>query len=643
MAEITLNDRTEEQRRFNTRVFVIGGIILLLFGVLIARLVHLQLLEYQKFQTRSEQNRIQVQPVAPRRGLIYDRGGVLVADNRPIHNLAVVKELTGDVDAMLGRLNTLIHLDEADVAELHKRVKRRRRPFEAVVLRSHLTEAERAALAVHRHELPGVEILSDSVRHYPFGELLAHTLGSVRRINEADMQRLDPVMYAGTEFMGKLGVEKFYERSLHGRVGYQQVEVDVHGRIRKELDVDHPVAGVDLTLHLDLDLQVAADAALGPRRGSIVALDARTGGILAMVSKPSYDPNTFITGISQTDYNALLMARNRPMFNRAINGRYAPGSTFKMAVGLAALTTGVTTWEESIYDRGFFRLPGQRRIFRDWSWQRGNSGGQGAVDLNRAIYRSSNVYFYTMASRMKIDPFAGFVAQLGFGQPVGVDVADESTGLLPDSAWKRKVRNEIWYPGDSINLGIGQGNLLVTPLQLASYVNVIANRGRVVRPRMLKDSSSELDEDFAIPKAGTVAGLSADDWEKMVDAMENVVHRGNLGWRQAGTAWPYIGQDIAYRMAGKSGTAQVVEIKQGTTYNEKELDEYNRKHAWFVAFAPADDPLISVAVLVENGGGGSGVAAPVAREVIDAWVLPRLLTTQQSVAANTSAGTGAGQ
>lgn len=638
MAQASFSDKSEEQRRYSLRMYFIGGVMLLLFGVLMARLVHLQILEHERFQTRSEQNRIQVQPVAPRRGLIYERNGVLLADNRPIHNLAVVKELAGDMPRMIERLDGLLDLGEAEISEFDKRLKRRRRPYEAVVIRSHLTEDERAVLAVHRHELPGVEILSDSVRHYPFIDLLAHPLGSVRRINEADLERLDPVMYAGTEFMGKLGVEKFYESSLHGRVGYQQVEVDVHGRIRKELDVDHPVAGIDLTLHLDLDLQVVADAALGARRGSIVALDPRTGGVLAMVSKPSYDPNKFITGISGEEYNALLMARNRPMFNRAINGRYAPGSTFKMAVGLAALTSGATTWEETIYDRGFFRLPGQRRIYRDWSWQRGNSGGQGSVDLNRAIYRSSNTYFYTMASRMKIDRFAGFVSQFGFGRPVGLDIADESTGLLPDSAWKRKVRNEIWYPGDSVNLGIGQGSMLVTPLQLASYVNVIANRGRIVAPRMLRDSSRALEEDLATPKSLSIVGPSPEDWEKMVDAMENVVHRGNLGYRQSGTAFPYIGQDISYRMAGKSGTAQVVEIKQGTTYDEKELDEYNRKHAWFVAFAPADDPLISVAVLVENGGGGSGVAAPVAREVIDAWVLPRMLAAARR--ASTAQGTG---
>lgn len=630
MAEVALEDKTEEQRRFNRRVLVVGVFMIGLFGVLFGRLVHLQLLEHDRFQTRSEQNRIQVQPLVPRRGLIYDRNGVLIADNRPIHNVAVVKELAGDLDQTLARLDALLDLDEADVAEFQKRVKRRRRPYEPVVLRSHLTEEERASLAVHRHALPGVEILSESMRHYPFAELLAHPLGSVRRVNEADLKRLDPVMYAGTEFVGKLGVEKFYERSLHGQVGYQQVEVDVHGRIRKELDVDQPAAGTDLTLHMDIDLQIAADAALGTRRGSIVALDARTGGVLAMVSKPAYDPNKFVTGISAKDYNDLLTARTRPMFNRAVNGQYAPGSTFKMAVGLAALNSGVVTWDETIYDRGFFKLPNQKRIFRDWSWQRGNSGGQGIVDLNRAMYRSSNVYFYTMASRMKIDQFSGFVSQLGFGRTAGLDIADESSGLLPDAAWKRRVRNEIWYPGDSINLGIGQGNLLVTPLQLAAYVNIIANRGNIMRPGMLMRSSSALQEDVAAQVVGTVQGPTPQDWENMVDAMENVVHRGNLGWRQSGTAWPYIGQDIAYRMAGKSGTAQVVEIKQGTTYRDDELDEYNRKHAWFVAFAPADNPMISVAVLVENGGGGSGVAAPVAREVIDAWVLPRLQTAMRS-------------
>ena len=624
MAETSLNDRSEEQALFNRRVLLTAIVVVLLFGVLVGRLLQLQIFDREKYQTRSEQNRIQVQPLVPRRGLIYDRNGVLLADNRPIHNLAVVRELAGDLKLTLSELGKRIDLSEDDLEGFAKRLDRRRRPYEAVMLKSHLTEEERAILAVHRHRFAGVEIISESVRHYPFAEMFAHSVGSVRRVNEDDLKSLDPVQYSGTEFIGKLGVEKFYERSLHGQVGYQQVEVDAYGRIRNELDVDHPEAGTGLRLQIDSDLQIAADAALGSRRGAIVAIEPRTGGILAMVSKPAYDPNGFVTGISAADYQVLLGGRTRPMFNRAINGQYAPGSTFKMAVGLTALSSGVVTWPEKIYDRGFFRLPGQRRLYRDWSWKQGNSGGQGIVDLHRAIYRSSNVFFYTMASRLKINQLTDFSAQLGFGARTALDVADASAGLLPGPEWKRKVKKEIWYPGDTINLGIGQGDLLATPLQLATYVSIIANRGRFIPPRMLLDSESELSEDLAITESVTISGLTAEDWEKMVDAMEDVVHRGNLGYGQAGTAWPYIGQDIAYRMAGKSGTAQVVGIKQGQVYQEKDLDEYNRKHAWFVAFAPADNPMIAIAVIVENGGGGSGVASPVAREVADAWVLPRL-------------------
>lgn len=312
------------------------------------------------------------------------------------------------------------------------------------------------------------------------------------------------------------------------------------------------------------------------------------------------------------------------MFNRAINGQYSPGSTFKPVVGLAALAQGVTTWNEETLDQGWFRLPGQDRIYRDWSWTAGNAGGQGQVDMHRAIYRSSNVYFYDLATRMDIDALAGFARQFGLGARLAMDIPETSAGLMPDRAWKRAARGEVWYPGDSVNVGIGQGDLLVTPLQLATVAATLANRGRVVRPRMLLASDRPMPEFDPPPPLPPVEGPSPDDWERMVDAMEAVVHRGNQGYRQNGTAWYYIGQDISYRMAGKSGTAQVVEILQGQEYDEEELDEYQRKHAWFMAFAPADDPVIALAVLVENGGGGSSVAGPVAREVIDAYLLPQL-------------------
>ena len=623
---LAIKDDLRERRIFAARAGLLFVMALGLVGLLVLRLVQLQVWEHETYQTRSEQNRIQVRPLAPPRGLIYDRNGELLAGNRPVSTLTVVRERVVDIDGLLAELSGLVDVDDNDMVKFRQRLEHARRPFEPVALKLNLSEEEVARLAVNRHRLPGVEIATELVRYYPKGELLAHAVGSVRRVSEDDLRTLDPVRYSATRFIGRHGVEKFYEQSLHGEVGYQKVETDAHGRVRQVLDVSPPVAGQNITVHVDSRLQSAATAALGERRGAVVAIDPRSGGVLAMVSQPSYDPNSFVTGISSEDYQALTSSRDLPLFNRAINGQYSPGSTFKPVVGLAGLSMGVANWQEEIIDNGYFRLPGQQRIYRDWSWTRGNSGGQGRVDLRRAIYRSSNVFFYDLATRMDIDRFAGFVSQFGLGSRASLDIPETSAGLVPNRVWKRGAKGEPWYPGDNVNIGIGQGDLLVTPLQLASVAATIANRGRVMRPRMLLASDRPLPEFDPPPPLQPIEGVSADDWERMVDAMEDVVHRGGGGYRQNGTAWYYIGQNIPYRMAGKSGTAQVVEIRQGEEYDEEELDEYQRKHAWFIAFAPADDPVIALAVLVENGGGGSAVAAPVAREVIDAYLLPQLAT-----------------
>ena len=623
-SSLSLKEPAAERRQFVARAITLFAFAMLLVGMLVVRLLQLQVWEHEAYQTRSEDNRIEMQPLPPPRGLIFDRNGVLLADNRPISTLALVSERIADMDALLVDLNALVGVSAEDIEGYQDRRKRRRRPYEAVPLKLTLDAQQVARLAVNRHRLPGVEVVTHLARHYPFEAALAHAVGSVRRITEDDLRRLDPVRYSGTRFVGRLGVERFYESSLHGEVGYQRVEIDAHGRIRGVLEIEPPVAGQNMTLHLDSRLQLAAAAALGERRGAIVALDPRTGGVLAMVSNPGYDPNLFVSGIPTDQYQALVNSRDTPLFNRAINGQYAPGSTFKPVVGLAGLSLGVTNWSDQIQDPGYFRLPNSSRIYRDWSWTTNNSGGQGTVNLERAIYRSSNVYFYDLASRMKIEDFVGFAAQFGIGARTAVDIPDVSPGLLPNPVWKRGAKREAWYPGDNVNMGIGQGDLLVTPLQLAMMASVIANRGRVERPRMLLSSEGPLFE-FDPPKPmPAVQGPTPDDWEKMVDAMESVVHRGNQGYRQNGTAWAHIGQNIPYRMAGKSGTAQVVEIRQGEEYEEDELDEYSRKHAWFIAFAPADDPVIALSVLVENGGGGSSVAAPVAREVLDAYLLKQL-------------------
>ncbi len=630
MVTSAIKDPLREKSQFIQRAVILFVIIIALVGILVFRFVQLQVWEYQTYQTRSDQNRIQVQPLAPPRGLIFDRHGELLAENRVSSSLDLVTERVESLAQTIQELGTLVSVTPADITEFEGRLKRKRRPFEPVALRLALSEEEIAILAVNRHRFAGVEVTSQLIRHYPYGELFAHAVGSVRRVNEDDLQRLDPVTYSGTKFVGKRGVEKFYERSLHGEVGYQHVETDAHGRIHQLLEKESPVAGQNISLQLDSRLQIAASAALGERRGAIVALDPRSGGILALVSQPGYDPNLFITGMSSNQFKALSHSVYTPLFNRAVNGQYAPGSTFKPVVGLAGVVHQAVDWEETIEDRGFFKLPGQSRMYRDWTWTRNNTGGQGTVDLHRAIYRSSNVYFYDLATRMEVKNLLGFVRQFGFGQNLAVDVADASPGLLPDPVWKQGFKGEIWYPGDSINMGIGQGDLLVTPLQMAAIAATLANRGRLVRPRMLLSSDAPLPEADPPPPLPRIVGPSAQDWEKMVDAMEAVVHRGNKGFRGNGTAWAYIGRDIAYRMAGKSGTAQVVEIRQGEEYNEEELDEFNRKHAWFIAFAPADNPLIALSVLVENGGGGSSVAAPVARQVMDAYLLPQLKTAAVS-------------
>ncbi len=639
---LSLNDPSSDRRNFVRRSALLFIIAMLLIGVLIARLVQLQVLDYDTYQTRSDENRIQVQPLAPPRGLIYDRNGVLLAENRPVSALALVDERVKDLDALVEELRELVDIGADDLAAYEKRLERRRRPYEAVTLREVLSEGEVASLAVNRHRLPGVEVRTELKRHYPFGAVMAHAVGSVRRVTEEDLRRFDEATnsnYSATEFIGRRGVERFYERSLHGEVGYQRVEINAHGRILQVLDIEPPTSGQDITLHLDSRLQIAATAALGERRGSVVALDPRTGGILALVSNPGYDPNLFVTGISTDQYQSMVNSLETPLFNRAINGQYSPGSTFKPIIGLAGITNRVIDWDEEITDHGWFKLPNQDRIYRDWSWRQGGGGGQGVVNMNRAIYRSSNIFFYDLATRLSINQIGDFAGQFGIGRQLAVDVADASSGLMPDPIWKQGVKGEVWYPGDNVNVGIGQGDVLVTPLQLATMTSVIANRGRVVRPRMLNpqpDGRLPMEFDPPQPLPG-VLGPSADDWERMVSAMESVVHRGGLGFKdgygQNGTAWAYIGRDIDYRMAGKSGTAQVVEIKQGEEYDEELLDEYKRKHAWFIAFAPVADPVIALAVLVENGGGGSSVAAPVAREVLDFYLLPQLdVADRQEVA-----------
>ena len=613
---LAIKDTVNEQKLFVNRAIVLSIIMFLLFGLLLARFAALQVLDYQTYQTRSEQNRIQIQSISPPRGLISDTRGELLAGNITVYNLAVITERVDSLNSILQKLITLVGIDQIDIENFRQRIREKRRPYDPVPLRFRLSEKEIAILAANRYQLKGVEITTDLVRFYPYGPLFAHSVGSVRRINERDLANLDQAKYSATKYVGKVGIEKVYESSLHGSMGIQRVETDAHGRVRQVLDRDPSKYGSNLDLYLDVSLQASAVRALKQRRGAIVAIDTETGGILAMVSKPSYDPNAFITGISSKDFEKISKSLDAPLFNRATNGQYAPGSTFKPIVGLAGIASKLVSWEETVEDRGEFKLPNQDRLYRDWSWTPDNAGGQGIVDLRRAIYRSSNVYFYSMANRIEIDTLGEFARQFGLGQNLAVDIPEATLGLMPGPAWKEKNKKLPWFPGDTVNMGIGQGDILVTPLQMALVASIFANRGRIVRPKMVKSQKvSQVESGLKM-----VEGLEDGDWERMIAAMEDVVHLGNQGFRRNGTAWAHIGQDISYRMAGKSGTAQVVEIKQGEEYSEEELEEAEKNHAWFIAFAPVKSPKIAVAVLVENGGGGSSVAGPVARKVLDSYL-----------------------
>ena len=611
-----------------TRASILFALACLFVLMLLARFFQLQVIEHEVFSLRSDENRIRVAPLAPPRGLIFDRNGILLAENITASSLGIIPEKVVSLDETVQDLRELLNLKDSDLESFAENLQKPRRPGESVEIVDSLSDRQIAILAVNRHIKKGLEVSSRLVRNYPLAELAAHAVGSVRRITQNDLRTLDKTRYRGTRFVGRRGVEAFYEDHLLGQVGFQTIETDAHGRVKKVIDKNQAVVGEDLHMYLDAELQVAAYNALGDFRGAVVAIEPETGGILAMVSKPGYNPNTFVTGFSETEFEEIKNSVSKPFFNRAVEGQYDPGSTFKPVVGLGGISFGLMDWDTIIDDKGTFSLTGRDRVYRDWAWTPKNPGGQGKVDLRRAIYRSSNIYFYDVASRMDIGMLASFTRQFGYGKKLILDFPNAATGLVPNEEWKQKVRGEKWYQGDTVNLGIGQGDLLVTPVQVAYLAATIANRGELVDLKMVKSApiagSVDAREDSDI-RSRQVPGLTPLDWERMAEAMEDVVHLGGQGYGNNGTAWAYIGQNIPYRMAGKSGTAQVVEISQGEEYDEDALSEFERKHAWFMAFAPTHDPKIALAVLVENGGGGSSVAGPVARKVIDSYLLKDLI------------------
>lgn len=604
---IPLKDHEKDARLVRQRVIVGGIIVLLLIGVLVARLYYLQVIQYEHHSTLSENNRVHVQPIPPTRGLIFDRSGKIIADNRPSFSLTVTRERAGDWRKTLDAVVEVLELSSEERELFEKRVLQGRRPFEPVPIMYELSEEQIARIAVDQFRLPGVEVAAQLVRHYPEGEHFAHSVGYVGRINEAELKQLDPVNYSGTHHIGKTGIERFYEDSLHGQVGYEEVETNARGRVLRVLKRTDPIPGKDLTLTLDLELQQAAEAALGGRRGAVVALQPKTGEVLAMVSQPSFDPNLFVTGISFKDYGELRDSIDRPLFNRVLRGLYPPGSTIKPMMAVAGLDTGVVTENSRVFDPGFFQLPNVKHKYRNW-----NRGGDGWVDLEIAIMRSNDTYFYDLAHKMGIDRMHDYMSRFGLGQRVALDMFEETAGLMPSRDWKRSRYRQAWYPGETVILGIGQGYMQATPLQLAQATALMATHGKWIRPHLAKSIEGEKPVD---PQPMPDIQLRDPSyWDASIDGMVQVLHGAR------GTA-KKVGDTAAYRIAGKSGTAQVVAIKQGEKYDSGKLAERHRDHALFVAFAPVHDPQIAVAVMVENGESGSGVAAPVAKQVMDAWLL----------------------
>jgi penicillin-binding protein 2 len=617
---VNIKDHLAEQRIFMQRAVLAAIIIGLLALLLVARLAVLQIVRYDHYLDLSLGNRTRVEPIPANRGLILDRNGTVLAENQPSYQLELVREQVPDLDVALQGLATLGLIPPEEVADTRALVMSRR-GFEAVPIRLRLTEEQIASFAVNRHQFPGVDIRTRSTRFYPFGSLAVHALGYVGAISEADLKRIDRSVYSGTTLIGKLGVESARESELHGANGFREIMVNAQGRsVDKKganLRTQLPRAGNDLILSLDLPAQQAAEEAFAGRRGAAVAIDPRTGDVLAMVSLPGFDPGVFGRGITRSEYRALEGDIDRPLFNRAIRGTYPPGSTVKPVLGMAGLANGIVTADETRFCPGVYRVPGSRRIARE-----GRGGVHGTTSLRDAIADSCDVYFYGLAYELGVDRMHEFLSPFGFGKVTGIDIAGEQTGVLPSREYKRKrYRNPsdgAWYPGDSVNFGIGQGFMTVTPLQLAQVTAVLAAQGSVFRPRLvraIRDPASGKITEVPPEALPHVKGGTPEQWQVIMEGMRGTLTHGTAA---------RIGLDAPYKIAGKTGTAQAFSVAQNARYVEKDVAERLRDHSWFIAFAPADDPQIAVAVLVENGGFGASAAAPIARKIMDAYLLPRL-------------------
>ncbi|MCL6555024.1 MAG: penicillin-binding protein 2 [Burkholderiales bacterium] len=626
-----IRNHQRELYYFRLRLTVAASVVLLLFAILLARAFWLQVLQYEHYHTLAEENRISIVPIVPNRGLILDRNGAVLAHNYSAYTLEITPtRVEGGLEKTIDALAELIEITPKDRKRFRKLLEESRN-FETLPIRTRLNDVEIARFAANRYRFPGVEIRARLFRHYPQGEITSHVVGYIGRITDADLKRLEEAElaanYRGSDYIGKAGLEQSYEQELHGTTGFERVETDASGRAVRTLSRTPPVSGNNLTLHLDLELQRVAEQAFGRFRGALVAIDPRTGGILAFLSKPGYDTNLFIDGIDPQNWQALNESPDKPLINRVIHGMYPPGSTFKPFMALAALELKKRTPSYTIADPGYYSLPGSSHRYRDWK-----PGGHGMVDLHKSIVISCDTYYYGLAVDMGIDAIHDFMGHFGFGRKTGIDIEGERAGNLPSPEWKWKRFKQKWFLGDTVSVGIGQGYMLATPLQLAVATATLANGGREMRPRFVREIQNARTGAVTPVEPELVSNLpvAPENLARVKAAMVDVTRPGGTAGR-AGAGAPYA-------MAGKTGTAQVIGMKQGEKYVESRVAERFRDHALFIAFAPAEDPTIAVAVLVENGGHGGSTAAPIARALFDYYLLGKRPTAAAATDADAEGG-----
>jgi penicillin-binding protein 2 len=635
-SRIELKNSQREIYYFRLRLVLSIGFVVVLLFLLLTRFVYLQVVKHSHYQTLAENNRISIVPIVPNRGLILDRNGVILAHNYSGYTLEIVSNKVPDLEATIDQLAQLVDIQPKD-RKRFKKLMAESRDFESLPIRNRLSDEEVARFAAQSYRFPGVEIKARLFREYPYNEQTSHLIGYIGRINDSDLQQLEDdetaANYRGSDYIGKTGIEQSYESELHGTTGIEQMEVDANGRGVRVLSHSAPMSGNNLVLTLDAKLQDIAWQAFGNYRGALVAIDPTNGEVLAFISKPGYDPNLFIDGIDEDSWNELNNSPDVPLNNRALRGQYPLGSTIKPFMALAGLYYGKRSPSYTISDPGYYTLPGSSHHYRDWK-----KGGHGMVDMFKSIVVSCDTYYYGLAVELGIDNMYNFLSRFGFGKKTGIDLEGETSGLMPSQEWKMKRYKEKWYGGDTVSAGIGQGYDLTTPMQLAFATAVLANDGVGYRPHLVRQVQHGGSNDAAIPQVKPEFNLNLNP-EHVALIKSAMVAVTQPGGTAAGAS-----AGAPYAFAGKTGTAQVVGIKQGEKYDASQLSERNRDHAWFIAFAPADKPKIAMAVLVENGGHGGAVAAPIARKVLDYYLLgkvpkpdPSLVKAQSGVAAARSA------